>query len=242
MAKTICFDFGNTRLKAAVFESDRFVLDLVLENDDPATIEKLLKEYQPHRSILSSVVDHNTAIEELLAARTSFHKVSHLTRINFSIPSGKPETIGADRLALCAAATRFFPGKNNLVIALGSCITYNFINQYHQFLGGSISPGMEMRFKAMQHYTARLPLVQKDWNFPLTGYDTKTNMQSGVIAGMTFEIDGFINAYASKYGNFNAVLTGGDTTYFAGQLKNKIFADHNFLFKGLYALSETNNS
>ncbi|HMU72155.1 MAG TPA: type III pantothenate kinase, partial [Ferruginibacter sp.] len=136
----------------------------------------------------------------------------------------------------------FFPGKNNLVIGLGSCITYNFINQYQQFLGGSISPGMEMRFKAMQHFTAKLPLVQKDWNYPLIGYDTKTNMQSGVIAGMAFEIDGFINAYAAKYGNFNAVLTGGDTTYFAGQLKNKIFADYNFLFKGLYALSETNNS
>lgn len=99
-----------------------------------------------------------------------------------------------------------------------------------------------MRFKAMQQFTAKLPLVQKDWNYPLIGYDTKTNMQSGVIAGMAFEIDGFINAYAAKYGNFNAVLTGGDTTYFAGQLKNKIFADYNFLFKGLYALSETNNS
>ena len=98
-----------------------------------------------------------------------------------------------------------------------------------------------MRFKAMHIFTAKLPDVKKDWNFPLVGYDTKTNMQSGVIAGMAFEIDGFINAYAAKYGNFNAVLTGGDTSYFAGQLKNKIFADPYFLFKGLYALSETNN-
>ena len=242
MIKTICFDFGNTRLKAALFEDDRFTSDLVLENDDPSTITKLIADHQPHKAILSSVIDHNAAIEELLKAKTVFHKVSHLTKVNFTVPSAKPETIGSDRLALCAAAARFFPGKNNLVIALGSCITYNFINQYQQFLGGSISPGMEMRFKAMQYYTAKLPLVQKDWNFPLIGYDTKTNMQSGVIAGMTFEIDGFINAYAAKYGNFNAVLTGGDTTYFAGQLKNKIFADHNFLFKGLYALSETNNS
>jgi type III pantothenate kinase len=154
---------------------------------------------------------------------------------------GKPETIGADRLALSAAAVRFYPGKNNLVVALGSCITYNFINQYHAFIGGSISPGMEMRLKAMHAFTAKLPLLQKEWNFPIIGYDTKTNMLSGVIAGITYEIDGFIDEYARKYGNFNAVLTGGDTCYFAGQLKNKIFADPYFLFKGLYALSETNN-
>ena len=93
----------------------------------------------------------------------------------------------------------------------------------------------------MNEHTARLPLVQKDWNFPLIGYDTKTNLQSGVIAGITFEIAGFIEFYASRYANFNAVLTGGDSAYFAGQLKCKIFADSNFLFKGLYALSETNN-
>jgi type III pantothenate kinase len=239
--KTLCFDFGNTRLKAAVFENEKISEEITLADDRAESIEKLLNVYNPQRTILSSVIDHHTAIERILAEKTVFHKISHLTKINFTTPSGKPETIGTDRLALCAAAVHFFPGKNNLVIALGSCITYNFINQYHQFMGGSISPGMEMRFKAMQSFTARLPLVKKDWNFPLIGYDTKTNMQSGVIAGMTYEIDGFINAYAAKYGNFNAVLTGGDTSYFAGQLKNKIFADYNFLFKGLYALSETNN-
>jgi type III pantothenate kinase len=82
----------------------------------------------------------------------------------------------------------------------------------------------------MNEHTALLPLVQKDWNFPVIAYDTKTNLQSGVIAGITFEIAGFIDYYAEKYGNFNAVLTGGDSAYFAGQLKYKIFADLNFLF------------
>ena len=241
MIKTICFDFGNTRLKAAIFENENFLTEMVLPNDEIATIEKLLAEHAPQKTILSSVIEHNPEIENLLAERSSFHKLSHLTKANFTTPVGKPETIGADRLALCAAAVHFFPGRNNLVIALGSCITYNFINQYHEFLGGGISPGMEMRFKAMHTFTAKLPLVQKDWNFPLIGYDTKTNMHSGVIAGISYEIAGFIDSYANKYGNFNVVLTGGDTAYFAGQLKNKIFADPYFLFKGLYALSETNN-
>ena len=241
MIKTICFDFGNTRLKAAVFENENFLEEIVLPNDNTSTIEDILAHHQPQKAILSSVIEHNPEIETLLADKAAFHNLSHLTKVNFTTPVGKPETIGADRLALSAAAVHFYPKQNNLVIALGSCITYNFINQYHQFIGGSISPGMEMRFKAMQVFTAKLPLVQKEWNFPLIGYDTKTNMQSGVICGITYEIDGFIEEYAKKYGNFNVVLTGGDTTYFAGQLKNKIFADPYFLFKGLYALSETNN-
>lgn len=239
--KTICFDFGNTRLKAAIFNNDEFVEQIILPNDELFTIERLINIQQPQKTILSSVISHNTAIEGYLAQKTKFHKLSHLTKANFTSPVGKPETIGADRLALAAAAVHFFPSKNNLVIALGSCITYNFINQYNQFIGGSISPGMEMRFKAMEVFTAKLPEVKADWNFPIIGYDTKTNMQSGVIAGIAFEIEGFINAYSEKYSNFNVVLTGGDATYFASRLKYKIFADYNFLFKGLYALSETNN-
>ena len=239
--KTLCLDFGNTRLKAALFQNDDFIGEQALEDDSLATMQSLLAKHKPQKTILSSVIKHNPELEKLLDEQTTFHKLSHLTKINFTTPVGKPETIGADRLALVAAAVRYFPGKNNLVIALGSCITYNFINQYHEFLGGSISPGMEMRFRSMHEHTALLPLVQKDWNFPMIAYDTKTNLQSGVIAGITFEIAGFIEFYAEKYGNFNVVLTGGDAGYFARQLKYKIFADLNFLFKGLYALSETNN-
>jgi type III pantothenate kinase len=241
MTTTLCLDFGNTRLKAALFENDVFSAELELADDSNDTIEKLIEQYRPQKSILSSVINHNPAIETLLSELTCFHKLSHLTKANFTTPVGKPESIGADRLALVAAAVHYFPRKNNLVVGLGSCITYNFINQDHEFLGGSISPGMEMRFKSMNEHTALLPLVKKDWNFPIIGYDTKTNLQSGVIAGITYEIGGFIDFYAQKYGNFNVVLTGGDAGYFARQLKNRIFADLNFLFKGLYALSETNN-
>ncbi len=238
---TLCLDFGNTRLKAAIFNDDVVVEEMVLPDDNNDTIETLLNKYQPQKSILSSVIDHNAALENILASRTIFHKLTHQTKLNFTSPVGKPETIGADRLALAAAAVHFYPGKNNLIIGLGSCITYNFINQYHQFLGGAISPGMEMRFKSMHDFTAKLPLVEKDWNFPVIGYDTKTNLQSGVMAGITFEIDGCIDFYQNRYGNFNVVLTGGDAGYFARHLKNKIFADLKFLFKGLYAISEVNN-
>jgi type III pantothenate kinase len=137
------------------------------------------QQFRPDKTILSSVINHSAVIEDILAAASRFHKLSIHTKLNFTSPVGKPETIGADRLALMAAAVHFFPGKNNLIIGLGSCITYNFVNQYAQFLGGGISPGMDMRFKSMHDYTAKLPLVQADWNYPLIGYDTKTNLQSG---------------------------------------------------------------
>jgi type III pantothenate kinase len=241
MNKTVCLDFGNTRLKAGVFSNDHFEGELVLTDDSEASIATLLQQFKPDKVVLSSVINHRIGLETQLAAGRAFHMLSQLTQINFTTPVGKPETIGADRLALMAAAAHFYPKQNNLVIALGSCITYNFINQYHQFLGGAISPGMDMRFKSMYDYTAKLPLVSADWNFPLIGYDTKTNLQSGVIVGIINEIEGFIEKYGEKYGNFNVVLTGGNSTYFASQLKYKIFADQHFLFKGLYVLSEINN-
>ena len=214
---------------------------MVLENDSDETIYGLVKKYQPAKSILSSVINHNPGIESILNASTKFHLLGPSSKISISTPVGKPETIGADRLALCVAAVELFPGKNNLVIGLGTAITYNFINKYHEFLGGGISPGMEMRFKSLQTFTAKLPLVEKDWNFPLIGYDTRTNILSGVILGMAKEIDGMIDAYAERYGNFNALLTGGDAPYFVYHLKNKIFANPNLIYQGLYAISECNN-
>ncbi|HEX7845793.1 MAG TPA: type III pantothenate kinase [Chitinophagaceae bacterium] len=241
MSTTICFDFGNTRKKVAVFKKANLEEAVVLKDDATATIQALLDKYQPAKSILSSVIDHNVEMENLLSAKTKFHKLDHLTKLAFTSPVGKPETIGADRLALCAAAVRFHPKKNNLVIGMGTCITYNFINKYHEFLGGGISPGLEMRLKAMHEFTAKLPFAKPDSNVPLIGYDTNSNLLSGAVLGMAKEIDGFIDAYKEKYRNFNVLLTGGDIVYLASHLKNKIFADPDLIFKGLYAISEVNN-
>ncbi|HEY4877410.1 MAG TPA: type III pantothenate kinase [Puia sp.] len=240
MSVTLCFDFGNTRLKCAIFSDEKFSEEILLDNDNEETIQSIIQRYKPEKSILSSVINHNAAIENLLQHATHFHKLNHLSKIPVTTPVGKPDTIGADRLALVVAAVNIFPGKNNLVIGLGSAITYNFINKKHEFLGGGISPGMEMRFKALHTFTAKLPLVKPEWNFPLVGYDTKTNILSGVIIGMAKEIDGTIDVYAEKYNNFNVLLSGGDIHYFADRLKNKIFADPYLIYKGLYAISEFN--
>lgn len=240
MSITICFDFGNTRLKAAVFSGKALEEIIVMEDGSLSTVEKIIQKYKAERSILSSVIDHDPGIEKWLAHATDFHKLDHHSKIPITTPVGKPETIGTDRLALVVAATDLFPGKNNLVIGLGSAITYNFINKYKEFLGGGISPGMEMRFKSLHEFTAKLPLVKADWNFPLVGYDTRTNILSGVILGMAKEIEGMIEEYETKYENFNVLLSGGDALHFSGLLKKKIFVDPDLMYKGLIAISECN--
>jgi type III pantothenate kinase len=240
MPVTVCFDFGNTRLKCAVFSGKELKEIVVLENGDLPAIEKIVDRFKPDRTILSSVIQHDPEIENWLRNHSAFHKLDHLSKIPISTPVGKPETIGSDRLALMVGAQELFPGKNNLVVGLGSAITYNFINKYGQFLGGGISPGMEMRLRSLHEFTAKLPLVKADWNFPLIGYDTRTNILSGVILGMAREIDGIISEYEAKYENFNVLLSGGDAEHFSRLIKSKIFVEPNLMYIGLMVIGDHN--
>jgi len=237
---TLCLDFGNTRRKCAVFVN-KDVADIVVLTNDTEDLIKLIEKYQPTHSILSSVINHNVAIEALLKAHTHFHQLNYQSKLPITTPVGKPETIGADRLAICSAAVAMFPKQHNLAIGLGSCITYNFINKFSEFLGGSISPGMLMRFKAMNDYTALLPIVNAEHQFPLIGYDTKTNLQSGVLYGLAKELDGIIDLYKERYANLNVIVTGGDAEFFSQHLVNKINYEPHLIFKGLLAISEANS-
>ena len=241
MQTTLCFDFGNTRLKCAIFNGKELKDVVVMDNDANTTIENLVQQHAAAKSIVSSVINHNPGVDEILAQQTTFHKLGYASKLPITIPVGKPETVGSDRLAICAAAVDLYPHHHNLAIGLGTCITYNYINKFHEFLGGSISPGMNMRFRAMHEQTALLPMIEAEHSFPLIGYDTKTNLLSGVILGMAKEIDGIIEAYAEKYNHLRVSLTGGDMSFFVPHLKNKVIADPYLLFKGLFAISELNN-
>lgn len=238
---TLCIDFGNTRCKAALFRDGLLQKTFILSDVLPG-LQQVVQEEAPTHSILSSVVHHDESIDAYLQTHTAFHRLTYQSRLPFTIPVGKPETVGADRLAIAAAAVHLFPQHNNLVISLGTCVTYNFINQQHELIGGAISPGMEMRFKAMHQFTARLPLAKGHWNVPLIGYDTVTNLQSGVVLGMAKELEGFAQAYAERFGNFNVLLTGGDTPLLVPHLKMEIFADPDLIFKGLYAICQYNHT
>ena len=234
---SLCLDFGNTNLKAALFLGDKMTDKIVFTQEEAIfTIGKIIEMHKPQRTILSSNITHSTEIDVLLEANTKFILLNSKTRLPFLNAYGSPETLGNDRLALVAALSKLYPKEDSIVISIGTCITYNFLAKNNAFRGGAISPGVELRLKAMHQFTDKLPLVEREGHLSVLGYDTDTSIRSGAINGIAAEIDGMIARFESQYGRINAVLTGGDSPFFESRLKNKIFADTNFLFKGLYAI------
>jgi type III pantothenate kinase len=235
--KTVCFDLGNSRLKVSICIDGNWQDEIVFS--DLASLHSFIQTEKFDQGILSSVI----ALDDTTRSIINDYRIHILgvsSKLNFRIGVQKKETIGPDRLALLAAASDQYLNQGVLVIALGTCITYNFLNQSGYFLGGAISPGMQMRFRALHEQTALLPQADYDWSIPMIGYDTKTNLQSGVFWGMVHELDGFIHQYQNRYPNINVVLTGGHCMHFADRLKNRIFADPHYIYKGLYALSQLN--
>ncbi len=235
MSVNLCIDRGNTSVKAGVFVNEKLTHTFNFSHEDAlAHLTGILQTHKPDKSILSSVADHNTDLEHFFAEQgRQLLKLDGFTRLPINNAYLSNDTIGADRLAMVTAAHLEYPDKNNLVVCLGTCITYNFITKNKTFRGGAIAPGMEMRFKAMHHYTERLPETDADGDLLLLGYDTASCMRSGVVYGMACEVDGMISEFEKSFGDFNAILTGGDVPFFANKLKSKIFADPEIQLKGL---------
>jgi type III pantothenate kinase len=139
-------------------------------------------------------------------------------------------------MVLSAGAVLFYPKHNRLIIDAGTCVTYDFIDENDGYRGGAISPGIRLRYEALHNYTANLPLISKEEPDHFIGNSTNQSIHSGVINGLTYEIDGFINTYSNKYQNFIIILTGGDADFLAKRLKNTIFANQNFLLESLNQL------
>ena len=151
-----------------------------------------------------------------------------------------PETLGVDRLGLAVAAYFHNPHKNTLVIDAGSCITYDILTAEDRYLGGAISPGINMRYKALHNQTAGLPLLEKVMPSTIVGSNTKMGMHSGVVNGVCLEIDGVVTQYKDLFKDLTVILTGGDAHFLSKRLKNTIFAHSDFLLLGLYRLLEHN--
>lgn len=243
MSLNLCIDWGNSRVKAAIFDANDQIQDLrrFAEDDARDGIAALLSEYNPIKGILCSVTDKSVEVEPLLKEKMrALVVMNNNTPVPIMNAYTSPGSLGADRIAMAVAAHMAFPTNNNLVVCLGTCITYNFIQKTRTFRGGAISPGLHMRLAAMHHLTDKLPLVKPEGELLLLGYDTETCMRSGAVFGMAAEIDGIVSEFAAQYADFNAVLTGGDAPFFEGKLKSKIFADPNLLMKGLNIILKHN--
>ncbi|MDQ5928358.1 MAG: Type pantothenate kinase [Bacteroidota bacterium] len=231
----LAIDIGNSRTKAAVFENDTIFESFVFET---ISFEKKILEILENNHFISHLVVASVGLIDKTAfetfkKRVEIHFVSHQDPFPFKNKYQTPQTLGIDRIVLAAGAVLKHPNQNRLVIDAGTCITYDFMNQNNEYLGGAIAPGLGMRYKALNHYTAKLPLLENEAPTFFIGNSTAQSIHSGVVNGLIFEIDGFIDQYKVLYSNFIIILTGGDAVFLAKRLKNTIFANSNFLLESL---------
>lgn len=221
----LVIDIGNTFSKLAVF-NNRVITSLIqVKNLTIHYLRNFLEENAVDNAVISSVNVEIDAFEDLLKSKTNYFRFSGSSSSGIVNHYKTPQTLGLDRYAAVIAAEALFPDHNCLVIDAGSCITYDFVDAHKNYWGGSISPGINMRFKAMNEFTGRLPLIEADLQGNTEyGDDTRSAILSGVQKGIIYEAIGFINSFYSKWPDLKVILCGGDVNFFDTELKNSIFA------------------
>lgn len=229
----LVIDIGNTLTKVAIFCNDDLTFIERYPKITPQLVAEVTKNFNVARAIVSSVGELPPDFEAFFPQQIDILPFSSEANIPLKNCYRTPDTLGTDRLALAVAANSIYPSCNVLVIDSGSAITYDVITEYGEYIGGAISPGIEMRFKALNAYTAKLPLLAIDSNFPLIGTTTKESMLSGVLNGVLNEVDGYIQDISKGYPVLKVVFTGGNANFFDKKLKNSIFVHPNLLIFGL---------
>lgn len=238
----LVLDSGNTSTKLYLFDKDRIVASQRVEQLDLYFLDKIFKEYPVKASIYSHVGNANTDVANFLKSHSNYIAFNQQTSVPIKNNYQTPDTLGLDRLAAVCGAAKIFPNTNVLCIDMGSCVTYDFITSDGTYLGGAISPGLTMRYKAMHTFTAQLPLLQANHlqKQKLIGANTNESMQSGAFNGYIFEILGFIEAYQRNYENLQCLICGGDAALLDTQLKNSIFVRADLVAEGLNTILNYN--
>lgn len=240
---TLAIDIGNTRTKIARFDEDDILEVKTCAGSCLALLQQLLDDHPAIRqAVLSSVGKPDTALLELLKRRTKLLVLSTATKLPFTSTYRTPDTLGKDRIAAVAGAATLFPGQHVLVVDAGTCITYDLLTAEKEYLGGAISPGIDMRYRALNTFTEKLPLIKAEWTHQpeLTGKSTEASIRSGVQRSVLFEVDAAIDAYRGQFPELKTVVTGGDLNYFDKYLKNNIFAAPNLVLIGLKKILDFN--
>jgi len=231
-------DAGNTQVKIAWFKGHVLLETHIFQGFTPQVLEHLA-ENNAQRIIVSSVI-------HMPPNFFAHFKNAQLFFLDENLPLPitnrykTPQTLGYDRLANAAGAVTLYPNKNSLIIDCGTCLKFDFVNLHHQYLGGAISPGLAMRFRAMHEFTQKLPLIETQKPDYLIGTSTKESMVSGAFNGMLAEIQGIADQYRFEFNDVNLILTGGDHRYFADALKNNIFAHPDLTLIGLNSILNYN--
>lgn len=231
----LAIDIGNTKIKAAVFEETALLGHFSFVEDEAVKIlEEIFSRYPfIGHSILSTVGKEQHSLLSLLKKHTAVTEINRDVAFPFLNKYATPHTLGIDRMVLAAGAVLQYPEQNLLVIDSGTCVTYDFITAAGEYLGGAISPGLQLRYNAMHTFTAKLPLLYPEMPESHVGNTTNTSLHAGAVYGLLFEIEGFIGAYEGQYQQLKVILTGGDAYFLAKRLKSTIFANSNFLLESL---------
>lgn len=233
----LIIDIGNSRIKAAEFLNDGIhKLHFAYLNEAPDLFQKLEK-LTPQKILISSTAQPNMALP-VWKNKTPL-LFNHNTALPVKNAYKTPNTLGLDRIAGAVGANYLWPGKNILIIDFGTCITSDIITN-HTFLGGAISPGLMMRYKAMHTFTGRLPQPDFTEQAEITGNTTEGSLHSGVQFGIIGEINNRIATYMKQYEDLHVVICGGDAPYFVNRLNYKIFANQNLVLIGLNQILKYN--
>lgn len=241
----LVLDLGNTKHKMAIFDGNNLISLEVTEQLLPEHLEQTLQNFNVSNSILCSVDHYDENLAATLTASVPFIQLSTSTPLPITNSYATPSTLGKDRLSAAVAANTMFPGKDVLSIDAGTCIKFDFVDKQAVYHGGAISPGLNMRLRAMHNFTARLPLIvpsnlQEMTELALIGNDTNTSMLSGALNGALFEVEGAISAYREKYSDLVVIITGGDAVFFELHVKSRIFARPNLVLEGLNTILNYN--
>ena len=239
----LAIDIGNTLAKLAVIDDGQVVDFQKTEKIDSAFVERILEENpEIEAAIIVSTGEYETAWEQMLEKRMKrFIRFGAETPIPIENGYATPQTLGLDRLAAAVAANALYPNSNVLIVDFGTAITVDFVSAEGRFLGGNISPGAATRFRALHHFTKRLPLCELDEDsVRLLGNSTQTAIESGVVNGIVYEIEGYIRDLQQRYNNLRIIFTGGESDFFAKRLKNTIFATYDLVAYGLNRILEYN--
>jgi type III pantothenate kinase len=239
----LVLDIGNTLVKAGVFEKKQMVSSKTASCLSLDSISSIVRKNKNISSVIFSAVRSvPPEIINFLKKNYRCTEFSSATPLPITNLYRTVETLGKDRLAGVVAAHFLYPKKNVLVIDAGTCITYDLITKDGKYSGGSISPGLSMRFKALHTFTGKLPLVKVSNFKELVGKDTEKSILSGVINGLIAEADTIMERYKKLYPSMITVVCGGDASFLADRLKNSIFAQPELVLIGLNEILDYNES
>jgi type III pantothenate kinase len=238
----LIIDIGNTHTKAAGFDGGKMVEHIRLENHDIEGILGWMGKYRFTGAIYCDVGKVHPGLPVAVGkCCRDVIRLDHMTPLPFEVRYKSLERLGHDRIAAAAGAFDSFPGKNTVVFDFGTAITIDFISAKGAFMGGNISPGMNIRFRSLHDHTAGLPLVEKDADFPSFGDDSRSAIVAGVQRGIVHEIMGYVTAFLERHAPCEFVATGGDAAFFASFIPHPLTVDPLLVLKGLHAILDFNS-